>query len=115
MSPSDRRLRFAGRIYLALTLFFLYTPIFVMAAMSFNASPFYRLPVEWTTSWYVKLASNAGLIDAGIKQSAGGARYDSRFDDIGHRCRSCLLPTQVSRKTRPSNSAASLRSRFLGS
>ena len=37
MSRSDRRLRIAGRIYLALTLFFLYTPIFVMAAMSFNA------------------------------------------------------------------------------
>ena len=66
MSRSDRRLRIAGRIYLALTLFFLYTPIFVMAAMSFNASPFYRLPMEWTTSWYVRLASNDGLIDAGI-------------------------------------------------
>lgn len=66
MSRRDRRFGIAGRTYLGLVLFFLYTPIFVMAAMSFNASQFYRLPVEWTTAWYVKLASNQVLISAGV-------------------------------------------------
>ena len=70
MSRRDRRFGKAGRVYLGLVLFFLYTPIFVMAAMSFNASPFYRLPVEWTTSWYVELASNQVLISAGFNSLA---------------------------------------------
>lgn len=70
MSRRDRRFGTAGRIYLGLVLFFLYTPIFVMAAMSFNASPFYRLPVEWSASWYVKLASNQVLISAGFNSLA---------------------------------------------
>jgi spermidine/putrescine transport system permease protein len=53
-----------GRIYLGLLLAFLYLPIFIMALMSFNASPFYQLPFEWTTQWYGALAGNAQLIDA---------------------------------------------------
>jgi spermidine/putrescine transport system permease protein len=57
---------FAGRLYVALVLGFLYAPILVMAAMSFNASPFYMLPIDWTADWYVKLASNAKLLDASL-------------------------------------------------
>ena len=55
-----------GRLYLALMLLFLYVPIVVMAVMSFNASPLYRLPVEWSLTWYRQLAGNTKLIDAGI-------------------------------------------------
>jgi hypothetical protein len=56
----------AGRLYVALVLGFLYAPILVMAAMSFNASPFYMLPIDWTADWYVKLAGNAKLLDASL-------------------------------------------------
>jgi spermidine/putrescine transport system permease protein len=35
-----------------------------MALMSFNVSPFYQLPFEWTTQWYGDLSRNAQLIDA---------------------------------------------------
>ena len=48
-----------GRAYLGLILIFLYAPILVMAAMSFNASQFYTLPFEFSTAWYAKLAGNA--------------------------------------------------------
>ncbi|RFC62029.1 ABC transporter permease [Fulvimarina endophytica] len=51
-----------GRVYIGLVLVFLYLPLVIMAAMSFNASPFYQLPFEGTTSWYAALASNEGLI-----------------------------------------------------
>jgi spermidine/putrescine transport system permease protein len=50
-----------GRGWLIGTLAFLYLPILVMAAMSFNASPFYRLPIEPSTQWYTALAGNAAL------------------------------------------------------
>ncbi|RMH45936.1 MAG: ABC transporter permease [Alphaproteobacteria bacterium] len=53
-----------GRGWLILTLAFLYLPILVMAAMSFNASPFYRLPVEFSTRWYAALMGNAALKQA---------------------------------------------------
>lgn len=56
----------AGRAYLGAILVFLYLPIMVMAAMSFNASPLYQLPMEWSTRWYVALAGNEKLIDAGL-------------------------------------------------
>lgn len=59
-------LKIAGRVYVALVLLFLYVPIAVMAAMSFNASPLYRLPVEWSFRWYEALAANDKLIDAGL-------------------------------------------------
>lgn len=55
-----------GRIYLGLVLVFLYAPIMVMAAMSFNASQFYQLPIDWSVRWYVDLAGNARLISAGV-------------------------------------------------
>jgi spermidine/putrescine transport system permease protein len=53
-----------GRAYLGLILTFLYAPILVMAAMSFNASQFYQLPFSGTTAWYAKLAGNAEILAA---------------------------------------------------
>ncbi len=48
-----------------LLLAFLYLPIIIMALMSFNASPFYQLPFEWTTEWYsIVYGSNDQLIAA---------------------------------------------------
>jgi hypothetical protein len=35
-----------------------------MALMSFNVSPFYQLPFEWTTEWYASLWQNDQLISA---------------------------------------------------
>ncbi|SFC73463.1 ABC transporter permease [Tropicimonas isoalkanivorans] len=54
-------LRIAGYAWLALVLVFLYAPIFVMAAMSFNASPFYQLPFEASFRWYEDLAANTAI------------------------------------------------------
>ena len=56
----------AGRVYLAAVLLFLYVPIVVMVAMSFNASKLYRLPIDWSLTWYAALAHNDRLIDAGL-------------------------------------------------
>ena len=53
-----------GRLYVWLLLAFLYMPIVIMALMSFNASPFYQLPFEWTTRWYQDLAGNSQLLRA---------------------------------------------------
>ncbi|MEM9048326.1 MAG: ABC transporter permease [Pseudomonadota bacterium] len=53
-----------GRFWVILTLAFLYLPIAVMAAMSFNASPFYRLPIEPSTQWYAALSGNEALLAA---------------------------------------------------
>jgi len=55
-----------GRIYLGLVLVFLYAPIAVMAAMSFNKSQFYTLPIEWSARWYADLAGNERLLEAGF-------------------------------------------------
>ena len=52
MMATTRLLEGFGRFYIGLLLAFLYLPIVIMALMSFNASPFYQLPFEWTTSWY---------------------------------------------------------------
>jgi len=60
----------AGRLYLVAVLLFLYLPILVMALMSFNASPLYSLPVEWSLDWYRALAGNGKLIDAGLNSLA---------------------------------------------
>ncbi len=60
------RLAKLGHVYLGLMLAFLYVPIFVMAAMSFNASNLYRIPIEWSTRWYEALMHNDKLIDASI-------------------------------------------------
>lgn len=66
MSP----LAMLGRLWLALILFFLYAPILVMAAMSFNASPFYALPFEYSFDWYREMVGNAQIIDAAIRSVA---------------------------------------------
>ncbi len=50
-----------GRAFLGAVLVFLYLPIAVMALMSFNASPFYALPFEFSTTWYARLSANAEM------------------------------------------------------
>lgn len=62
--PVTRILEGLGKLHILATLAFLYLPIVVMAVMSFNASPFYQLPMEWTTDWYVSLASNTQILAA---------------------------------------------------
>lgn len=59
-----RVLAVLGRSYVGLVLAFLYLPIVIMALMSFNASPFYQLPFDWSTRWYSALSRNSGLIAA---------------------------------------------------
>lgn len=61
---ATRFLEGLGRIYVGLLLAFLYLPILVMALMSFNVSPFYQLPFEWTTSWFADLSRNTQLREA---------------------------------------------------
>jgi spermidine/putrescine transport system permease protein len=61
---TTRILEWLGRFYIVLLLAFLYLPIIIMAAMSFNTSPFYQLPFEWTTDWYASLWQNDQLIAA---------------------------------------------------
>lgn len=56
-----------GKCWLAFILFFLYTPIIVMAFMSFNASPYYQLPFEFTLKWYEKLSNNQAILDAATR------------------------------------------------
>jgi spermidine/putrescine transport system permease protein len=53
-----------GRVYVGLVLAFLYLPILIMALMSFNASPFYQLPIDWSFGWFAALAENNALIAA---------------------------------------------------
>ena len=55
-----------GRAYLGLILVFLYTPILVLMAMGFNASPLYQMPFSFTTHWYETLASNDVLLTASV-------------------------------------------------
>ncbi|TPK69844.1 ABC transporter permease [Mesorhizobium sp. B2-4-15] len=59
-----RILEWFGRLYIFMLLAFLYLPIIIMALMSFNVSPFYQLPFEWTTDWYASLWQNDQLISA---------------------------------------------------
>jgi len=61
---TTRILEGLGRIYIGLLLAFLYLPIIIMALMSFNVSPFYQLPFEWTTEWYSSLWQNDQIIAA---------------------------------------------------
>lgn len=62
----DKGMAMLGRGYVALVLGFLYLPVLVMAAMSFNDSVFYQLPIDWSLRWYVALAENEQLIAAGL-------------------------------------------------
>lgn len=59
-----RLLEWLGRGFLALLLAFLYLPLVIMGVMSFNSSPFYQLPIEWSTTWYSQLFANAQLMSA---------------------------------------------------
>ncbi|KIC08770.1 peptide ABC transporter permease [Leisingera sp. ANG-M1] len=61
---SNRLLAHLGKAYLGLILFFLYAPILVMAAMSFNASEFYQLPFSFSTEWYERLWKNDEILEA---------------------------------------------------
>ncbi|RWP39551.1 MAG: ABC transporter permease [Mesorhizobium sp.] len=61
---TTRFLEWCGRLYIWLLLAFLYLPVIIMALMSFNVSPFYQLPFEWTTEWYASLWQNDQLISA---------------------------------------------------
>jgi spermidine/putrescine transport system permease protein len=61
---THRTLARLGRAYLGLILVFLYAPIVVMAAMSFNASAFYQLPFSFSTEWYQKLWHNREILAA---------------------------------------------------
>ncbi|WP_371225792.1 ABC transporter permease [Roseovarius sp. 2305UL8-3] len=58
---SARFLTLLGRGWLIAILIFLYAPIVIMALMSFNASPYYQLPFEFSTQWYGDLAQNAEI------------------------------------------------------
>ncbi|WP_245511825.1 MULTISPECIES: TOBE domain-containing protein [unclassified Mesorhizobium] len=60
---TTRILEWLGRLYVGLLLAFLYLPI-IMALMSFNVSPLYQPPFEWTTEWYASLWQNDQLIAA---------------------------------------------------
>ncbi|MES0879889.1 ABC transporter permease [Roseibium sp. SCP14] len=61
---NNRFLAGLGRVYVALILVFLYAPILVMAAMSFNASEFYQLPFSFSTEWYERLWRNSEILAA---------------------------------------------------
>jgi len=61
---TTRILEWLGRFYIGLLFAFLYLPIIIMALMSFNVSPFYQLPFEWTTEWYSSLWQNDQIIAA---------------------------------------------------
>jgi spermidine/putrescine transport system permease protein len=64
MNAVTRTLNGLGKLYVGLLLVFLYLPIAIMALMSLNASPFYMLPIEWSTVWYETFFSNGQLIAA---------------------------------------------------
>jgi spermidine/putrescine transport system permease protein len=59
-----RRYGLLGRLYVGLILVFLYAPIGVMALMSFNASEFYQLPVQFSTVWYERLWQNEAILNS---------------------------------------------------
>jgi ABC-type spermidine/putrescine transport system permease subunit II len=59
-------MKYLGRAYLILMLFFLYTPIVVMMAMGFNESSLYELPFSFSLRWYEALYDNTTLLTAGM-------------------------------------------------
>lgn len=98
----------ASGVYLGLILFFLYLPIAVMMAMSFNASELYMLPFEFDLVWYRQLAGNGALLQAAgnsiaialanmvVATSLGTmtALAFARYDFFGKRVlQALLLPT----------------------
>jgi len=57
-------MRLVSRGFVALVLVFLYLPIVVMAAMSFNASPLYAMPFVFSTEWFGALAGDEVILTA---------------------------------------------------
>ncbi|WP_219834976.1 ABC transporter permease [Paenibacillus sp. R14(2021)] len=55
-----------GWTYAALVLLFLYAPILVLMALSFNASKYNALPFTFSLSWYKALAADTTLIRASL-------------------------------------------------
>jgi spermidine/putrescine transport system permease protein len=55
-----------GWIYVTLIMVFLYAPILVLMAMSFNASKYNALPFQFSTRWYKEMAGNETLIRASL-------------------------------------------------
>lgn len=55
-----------GWAYCILIFIFLYTPIVVLMAMSFNKSQYNALPFTFSTKWYHVLMQNSKLINATI-------------------------------------------------
>jgi len=51
-------------VYAGLVLVFLYAPVLVMMAMSFNRSPLYQLPFQFDLRWFVALTHNQRLLQA---------------------------------------------------
>lgn len=64
---SGHILRAVGLTWLGSILVFLYAPILVMAAMSFNKSPFYQLPFKFSAQWYAKLMENDAVLEAAMR------------------------------------------------
>lgn len=65
--PSDNhhgRKLWARNLFIALVLFFLFLPIFILVAFSFNASKLNVVFTGFTFEWYGKLFQNADLLDA---------------------------------------------------
>ena len=54
------------RAYLAAVYFFLYAPLFLLIALSFNASEFGTRWAGFTFKWYIKLFNNGTLMDAAV-------------------------------------------------
>ncbi|GLK68307.1 ABC transporter permease subunit [Hansschlegelia plantiphila] len=64
-TPGARTLRLAGSLGVTLTVLFLYAPILLMAAFSFNASSMQSFPMAgFSLRWYEELAGNQGLLVA---------------------------------------------------
>lgn len=55
---------FISKIYIALALLFLYTPIIVLMLMSFNESRYNSLPFSFTLKWYEELMGDSVLLGA---------------------------------------------------
>lgn len=52
------------KLYVLLTILFLYTPIIVLMVMGFNESRYNSLPFQFDLKWYQALAQNETLIEA---------------------------------------------------
>ena len=76
-------LKWVGRTYLICILLFLYVPMLVMVALSFNDSQLYRLPIEWSSRWYEALANNSKLHSATLNSLTVAFLITSQSNLIG--------------------------------